>query len=105
VVLWFGWAALFNRNNLISNPGVPYVGLLLLMIAIVPDGEPGRWRGRPVAPGDWFMPAAVWRGVWFLLAAGYTFSGLAKLGSPSWVDGTALHHLISNPLARPSLLR
>src|SRR5690349_5202579 len=31
VVLWFGWACLFNRNNLINNPSIPYVGLLLLL--------------------------------------------------------------------------
>lgn len=105
VALWFGWAALFNRNNLISNPGLPYVGLLLLMLAVIPDGEPWRWRGRKTAPGDWFMPAAVFWGVWFLLAAGYTFSGLVKLGSPSWVDGTAFRHLIDNPLARPGPVR
>lgn len=105
LLLWFGWAALFNRNNLISNPGLPYVGLLLLMLAIVPDGEPGRWRGRAVRPSDWFMPAMVFGGVWFLMAAGYTFSGLVKLASPSWVDGTAFRHLISNPLARPGPIR
>ena len=105
VLLWFGWAALFNRNNLISNPGLPYVGLLLLMLAIVPDGEPGRWRGRHVPPREWFMPAMAFGGVWFLLAAGYTFSGLVKLGSPSWIDGTAFRHLVSNPLARPGPIR
>lgn len=105
ILLWFGWAALFNRNNLISNPGLPYVGLLLVMLAVVPDGEPGRWRGRPIPPSSWFMPAAVFAGVWFLMAAGYTFSGVVKLSSPSWVDGTALRHLIDNPLARPGPIR
>src|SRR5690242_4514244 len=24
--LWYGWACLFNRNNLISNPSLAYVG-------------------------------------------------------------------------------
>src|SRR6185503_9916120 len=37
--LWFGWASLFGRNNLISNPSIPYVGLLLLLTLLVPLGE------------------------------------------------------------------
>jgi len=105
VLLWFGWAALFNRNNLISNPSLPYVGLLLIFMALVPDGEPWRWRGRRIAPMDWGMPAMVFWGAWFLMATGYTFSGLWKLDSPSWVNGTAFFHLIDNPLARPGWVR
>jgi predicted DCC family thiol-disulfide oxidoreductase YuxK len=106
VILWFGWACLFNRNNLISNPGLPYVGLILLCCALVPEGEPlSLTGGRGRKPGDWFFAAWIFRGVWFLMAAGYTFSGLVKLGSPSWVDGTAFRHLIDNPLARPGFFR
>lgn len=105
LLLWFGWAALFNRNNLIANPGLPYVGLLLLFLTVVPDGEPWRWRGRRVFPGDWAMPAAVFWGAWLLMAGGYTFSGVMKLWSPSWVDGTAFRHLLDNPLARPGWAR
>lgn len=105
VLLWFGWAALFNRNNLISNPSLPYVGLILLFLAIVPDGEPWRWRGKTVKPSEWFMPSVIYWGAWLLMAGGYTFSGVVKLWSPSWVDGTAFHHLIDNPLARPGAVR
>jgi hypothetical protein len=39
------------------------------------------------------------------MAVGYTFSGLVKLQSPSWVDGTAFRHLLENPLSRPGLIR
>lgn len=105
VALWFVWAALFNRNVLISNPSIPYVGLLLVLLALVPDGEPWRWRGRVVAPRAWAMPAGVFIAAWVLMAAGYTFSGVVKLQSPSWVDGTALTHLLHNPLARPGWAR
>ncbi len=98
LLLWFGWACLFHRNNLISNPGIPYVGLLLILCALVPAGEP--WsRGKPAAA--WYMPLWVYRAAWILLAAGYTFSGYTKLFSPSWVDGSALRYLLENPLARP----
>ena len=104
VLLWFGWACLFNRNNLISNPGIPYVGLLLLLCAIVPPGEPLSLMPR-FGKGRWRMPAAIFWGAWLLLAAGYTYSGAWKLASPSWTDGTALQHLLMNPLARPNWIR
>lgn len=105
LLLWFGWACLFNRNNLISNPSLPYVGLILLFCFLVPEGESLSLGGRRRRPGDWFFPAWVFRGAWFLMAAGYTFSGVVKLGSPSWLDGTAFRHLIDNPLARPGFFR
>lgn len=102
IVLWFGWTALFHRNNLIANPSIPYVGLLLALSAIVPSGEPfsfGKLRQ------DWEMPVWIPRCAWFLLAAGYTFSGYTKLHSPSWTDGSAMRFLLENPLARPGLIR
>ena len=105
-LLWFGWACLFNRNNLISNPSLPYVGLILLFCTLIPEGEPlSASGGSGRRPSDWFFPAAVYWGAWWLMAAGYTFSGLVKLGSPSWVDGTAFRHLLENPLARPGFVR
>ncbi len=99
VLAWLVWGWLFARNNLIANPGLPYVGLLILLTAIIPRGEafvPGR---RP--SDQWRFPALAWHAVWILLAAGYTFSGVLKLGSPSWIDGSALRDVMSNPLARP----
>ena len=36
LLLWMAWAAFFNLNYLISNPGLPYVGLLLLLSAATP---------------------------------------------------------------------
>ncbi len=106
LLLWYGWACLFNRNNLISNPSLPYVGLILLFCVVIPDGESLRLGGaRGRRPGEWFFPAGVFLGAWFLMAAGYTFSGVIKLWSPSWLDGTAFRHLIDNPLARPGFFR
>ncbi len=105
LLLWFGWAALFNRNNLISNPSLPYVGVILLFCALVPPGESWSVSGRQRKPAEWHFPAVVFWGAWLLMAAGYTFSGLIKLQSPSWVDGTAFRHLIDNPLARPGCFR
>ncbi len=88
LLLWFGWACLFHRNVLIANPSLPYVGFLLLVCAVVPGRVP-------------VVPAVLREGGWLLLAAGYTASGLHKLGAPSWLDGTALTHVLQLPLARP----
>ncbi len=105
LLLWFGWAALFNRNNLISNPSLPYVGLILLLCTLVPPGESWSIAGNGRPQNEWFFPAMVFWSAWLLMASGYTFSGLVKLQSPSWVDGTAFLHLLENPLARPGFCR
>lgn len=103
-LLWYGWACLFNRNVLISNPSIAYVGLLLALTMLVPAREP-RPFGRQSAAGDFYVPAGVYWAAWWLLAAGYTFSGLVKLSSPSWIDGSALWHVLQNPLARDGMFR
>ncbi len=105
LLLWFGWAALFNRNNLIANPSLPYVGLILLFCALIPPGEPWSFRARRHPPASWYFPSVAFWGAWLLMATGYTASGIIKLESPSWVNGTAFLHLIENPLARPGFIR
>jgi hypothetical protein len=106
LLLWYGWACLFNRNVLISNPSIAYVGLLLLLTTLVPAREPLRAFARAEDGERSFqMPAAVYWTAWALLAIGYTFSGVVKLSAPSWVDGTAIWHVLQNPLARDGVLR
>lgn len=90
-VLWFGWACLLNRNVFIRNPSMPFVGWLLLALPLVP---------RDLRDPDWRFPRPLFRALWVLLAVGYTLSGLDKAGSPSWQDGSALAHVLSNPLSR-----
>jgi len=104
-ILWYGWACLFNRNVLISNTGIPYVGLLLLLTTLVPPAEPRRFRRADRNPAEFHVPLMVWVAAWVLMAAGYTFGGIVKLQSPSWVNGTAMWHLLNNPLTRPGFLR
>ncbi len=105
ILLWYGWACLFNRNNLISNPSLPYIGLLLLLCAVIPTGE--GWCVLQKKENDkWFFPAWAYYTAWILMAVGYSFSGLDKIiESPSWRDGTALSHVLHLPLARPGMLR
>jgi predicted DCC family thiol-disulfide oxidoreductase YuxK len=107
VLLWYVWACLLGRMPLISNPGLPYVGWMLLAHAFVPAAPYGSWRarGRPDPRGGWTMPPLIFAAAWLLMAAGYSFSGVTKLVSPSWIDGTALMHVLESPLARPTPLR
>lgn len=107
VFLWYLWACLFSRNPLISNPGLPFVGWLLLAHVFVPPVSFRIWDiGRQNrSREDWRMPDSIYTAGWIVMAVGYTYSGVTKLVSPSWLDGTALLHVLSNPLARPTLLR
>jgi len=96
------FSCLFTANPLIANPSLGYMGMLLLLCAVIPVGE-GYSLSKKSA--TWAMPHLACFTAWFLLAAGYSFSGVIKLGSPSWIDGSALQHLLENPLARPGLIR
>ena len=95
IVLWVVWASLFARNPLIANPGIPYVGWLLLFHAALP---------RPMDK-DWRLPHGFYHLAWVVMAVGYSYSGITKLGSASWLDGTALSYVLNSPLARPTFLR
>jgi hypothetical protein len=109
-ILWYCWAALFNRNILILNPGIPYVGWILLVMTLV-ERDPNRVvfntnnRFLKYIQHD-RLPKRVFWSAWILMAAGYTYSGLHKLMvSPSWVDGTALQYVLESCLARDNIFR
>ncbi len=102
LILWFIVTALFHRNNLTANPSLPYLGLILLLCTLIPPGE--KFSLRKENP-DWEMPRFIIPVASLLLALGYTFSGWTKLSSPSWIDGTAIAHVLQNPLARPGIIR
>ena len=105
-LLWYGWACLLNRNVLISNPGIPYVGLLLLAFSLITLTKKQKSNGDE--DSEWELcpqvfPWLYW-GSWTLVAVGYTISGLHKLQSPSWIDGSALRHILQSPLSRDNFL-
>lgn len=104
ILLWYGWASLFDRNNLINNPGIPYVGWLMLCCAAIPKGEPLSVT-KSKNDENWEMPTVLYFGAWAIMAIGYTISGFDKFASPSWRDGSAIFHLLENPLARDYWLR
>lgn len=107
VVMWYVLACLSGRNPLIANPSLPFVGWLLLAHAFVPASPYGSWsgRGRADPRGRWFMPPALFAAAWIVMSISYTYSGVTKLVSPSWVDGSALARVLNNPLARPTFFR
>ncbi|HEU4537148.1 MAG TPA: hypothetical protein VFS00_23665, partial [Polyangiaceae bacterium] len=55
-------------------------------------------RGRATAWSE--MPRGVLSALWAVTSLAYTFSGLTKLASPSWVGGRAVGLLLDGPLAR-----
>lgn len=102
LILWYGWACLFHQNNLILNPGLPMVGWLLLALAIIPKGE--GW-GIEKGNTNWYMPPILYWGAWIIAGVAYTISGIDKAMAPSWQDGSAITHLLNNPLARDYYIR
>lgn len=102
LLLWVGWVSLFDRNNLISNPGLPFIGWLLLVVAVIPRGER---ISIDAIKEDWRMPKLLFYGAWIIMAVSYTLSGFDKWMAPSWRDGSAIIHLLNNPLARDTPLR
>ena len=89
LILFYGWCFCLGTNVFISNPGIAYVGWLLLACAVLPNKKE-----------NWNMPSMIYWTAWFLLMSGYTISGLHKLQSPSWIDGTALYHVLTSMISR-----
>lgn len=104
ILVYYVWACLHGRMPLISNPGLPYVGWMLLAHAALPPMRESRARGAG-SRDAWHVPDGIFLAAWVLMALGYTYSGWTKLVSPSWVDGTALARVLDNPLVRPSAVR
>ena len=106
VLTWYLWACLYGRNPLIGNPSLPFIGWILLAYAFVPAT---RNRGG-FCPANseytaWRFPSDLFLASWILLSLTYLYGGCTKLISPSWIDGTALSHVLASPLSRPGILR
>ncbi len=105
VLLWMVWAQLHARMPLITNPSLAFIGFLLLVHACLPKSP----RLLPIHPAprddDFRFEPPLFGVLWIVMALGYSYSGYTKLVSPSWVDGTAIYHVLHNPLARDTPLR
>lgn len=97
LLLWYGWACLTNWTPLLYVPSEGLVGWLLLLCAVIPNGE--AWSRWPRASKDWKMPNGAIQVVWIVLGVGYLASGVDKLTSPSWRDGSAIRTVLTSPIA------
>jgi hypothetical protein len=95
ILLWYGWACLLNRNNLVINPSIHYIGWLLLVCAVIPAGEQGSFSKHKTG---WSVPVLIEKAAWIFFALGYFLSGIDKLQSPSWMDGSAFKKILDCPL-------
>ena len=96
VLAWYVGACLLARNPLILNPAMPHVGWTLLWFAAIPS--PGK-------SGPWKLPQPLFAAAWLLTGLSLTWSAVTKLSAVSWLDGSALHWVWENPLARDTVLR
>ena len=96
-LLWVIWLSVLNQNPLLLDEGSHFVGLLLLLSAVIPNGEQ-----LAVTPSreDWIMPPAATRGALFILMSTYSVSGYLHLHNPDFLDGTQLLSLVTSPLFR-----
>ncbi len=101
LMLWYGLACLLNRNNLILNPSLLYLGWILLACSLIPAGEPWSFGKSKRLSSGWEMPGLLLAGCWLLFALGYSLSGVDKLQSESWVTGTAIAKIMGSPLGKP----
>lgn len=103
-LLWYGLTCLLNRNNMIINPAIPYMGWLLLACTIIPYGEPlsVTKEKKSAAINSWQIPPLLITGAWLIFSLGYFFSGVDKLYSASWLDGTAVKKIMFGPLGLSS---
>lgn len=102
VLIWYLWACFYSRNPLIGNPSLPFIGWLLLAHLLVPSSSTSRDKQTV---SDWRLPTDIYLAAWILMSLAYAYSGYTKLVSPSWLDGSALSRVLSNPLARDTFLR
>lgn len=121
VWLYYGWMCLLNRNPLITNPSVGYIGWILLACSTIPPGErmgfllskeerekeakdESNVRRNATFSGIWEMPDIIYYGSIIIVGVSYTASGLHKLNCATWLDGTALYYVLTSPVARQNFI-
>lgn len=110
--LYYGWMCLLNRNPLISNPSVGYIGWILLACSTIPPGERMGFllskeerekeakEAKEKSKDRFEVPDILYYGSWIIIGVSYTASGIHKLQCGSWLDGTALQYVLTSPVAR-----
>lgn len=105
LILWVGWVILFNLNNLTIDPSLGFIGLLLLVYATVPPGEPLVLGKRfLLSNATWHMPTITYWGIWLIFGLSFTTSGLEKFSSQIWTSGAAMGYFFTGPIALTNAL-
>lgn len=90
IYIFFGWMSLINRNPLIVNPTINYIGWLLLSFSFSNTKKNEN--------------TIIYYGFWLIVGLSYTASGIHKLQCETWRNGTALFYILSGPLSRQNIL-
>ena len=96
--LWLGWCILANLNPFSIDPSLPFIGLLLLVFAVVPAGEPLSYT-KTHSSKQWYMPAVLYWGLWLVWGLSFSVSGFEKYQSPLWREGTAVYYFYTGVLS------
>ncbi|MBI5456749.1 hypothetical protein HY969_03320 [Candidatus Kaiserbacteria bacterium] len=102
LITWLILSMLFGRNVLTEDPSLPFTGLLLIFLCIIPSREPlstDRFLFGRRGPEEWYMPWGVYWGAWFVLGLSFTASGIDRLFSETWQNGTAMYYILHQPIA------
>lgn len=91
--LWLGIIFITEMNPMIKNVSFNYIGFMLFSGLFLPSQSL-----------NWRIPKILKEGMWFILALGYSLSGLYKLRDYHWVDGTAIQALLHSVIARNNFL-
>lgn len=89
LALWGLWAVHLAMVPSSYNVSVPWVGWLLLAVALC----------SPTAQA-WQLPKGMAASSWLVAAVFYAVAGFGKLTSPAWLQGDAITYLLQHPLAR-----
>lgn len=100
LLLWFVLTTFYGRNLLTEHPALPFIGLLLILLAIIPSGE---WfsldRKYRHQNSPWIMPYFAYFTALVVLGAGYSLSGYDKFLATGWQIGDAIGHMYTLPIA------
>lgn len=84
LLTWFSIVVLLGRNNYFHDFDLDFVGWLLLLFSIIPNGKE--------------MPRIAYSGAWLVLSVAYCLSGIHKLQSDFWLGGDAIYMVLQGPL-------
>ncbi len=100
---WVLNMVVWNANTLSRSPEMPLVHLCLLLLAICPLAAPRwPWIKAPSSTTAVGVPPVARALAWVAFAVVYGTSGLTKLtyNDGSWVDGSALFHVMHESVFR-----